>query len=243
MKPGRLPQRGNSRYDPGTVEETRKHGEDAMNPLVSEQIEEYARQQTTPVPELLNELREVTYAKMELPQMQVGILEGTFLQLLVRLSGARHGLEIGMFTGYSTLMMAAGLPDDGRLITCDVDPVAEEVARSFFTRSPHGDKIEIRMGPALETLDRLDAPLDFVFIDADKQNYSNYFDRVVPLVRSGGWIAADNTLWSGAVIEDPASQDGDTRALVEFSRHMAGDDRVDQVLLTVRDGITLLWKK
>ncbi len=214
-----------------------------MNPLVSEQIEEYAAGQTTPVADLMNELREVTYARMELPQMQVGILEGTFLQLLVRLSGARRGLEIGMFTGYSALMMAAGLPEDGQLITCDVDPTAEEVARSFFARSPHGHKIQVRMGPALETIQQLDGPLDFVFLDADKENYSHYFDRVLPLVRSGGWIAADNTLWSGAVLDDPAGQDSDTKALVAFSRHVAGDDSVDQVLLTVRDGITLIWKK
>jgi caffeoyl-CoA O-methyltransferase len=214
-----------------------------MIDLVPEAIEQYAAEQTTPVPELLEELREVTYATMDAPQMQVGVLEGMFLQLLVRLSGARRGLEIGMFTGYSTLMMAAGLPDDGELTTCDVDPGAEEVARRFFERSPHGSKIRVRMGPALETLQTLKGPLDFAFIDADKVNYGHYFDAVVPLVRPGGWIAADNTLWSGNVLKSPESQDDDTRALAAFSRHVAADDRVDQVLLTVRDGITLIWRK
>jgi len=211
-----------------------------MIQLVPERIEEYATQQTTPVPALLDELRDVTYSSMDLPQMQVGVLEGTFLQLLVRLSGAHRGLEIGMFTGYSTLMMAAGLPEDGELITCDVNPRAEEVARSFFARSPHGSKIRICMGPALQTLQGLDGPLDFAFIDADKVNYIHYFEAVLPLLRSGGWIAADNTLWNGAVLDAPGNQDEDTRALAAFSRHVAADDRVDQILLTVRDGITLI---
>jgi caffeoyl-CoA O-methyltransferase len=214
-----------------------------MITLVPEEIEEYAIRQTTAVPALMEELRDVTYSGMELPQMQVGVLEGTFLQLLVRISGARRGLEIGMFTGYSTLMMAAGLPEGGELITCDVDPKAEEVARDFFARSPHGGKIRVCMGPALETLDRIEGPLDFAFIDADKANYIHYFDRVMPLLRPGGWIAADNTLWSGDVLKDPAEQDLDTRTLAAFSQHVAADDRVDQVLLTVRDGITLIWKK
>ncbi len=214
-----------------------------MIQLVPEKIEEYAMRQTTPIPALLDELRDVTYSTMDLPQMQVGVLEGTFLQLLVRLSGARRGLEIGMFTGYSTLMMAGGLPDGGELITCDVDPKAEEVARNFFARSPHGSKIRVCMGPALETLQGLDGPLDFAFIDADKASYIHYFEAVLPLLRPGGWIAADNTLWNGAVLDDPADQDEDTRTLAAFSRHVADADGVDQVLLTVRDGITLIWKK
>jgi caffeoyl-CoA O-methyltransferase len=214
-----------------------------MLTLVPEEIEEYARRQTTPVPALLEELREVTYASMELPQMQVGVLEGRFLQLLVQLTGARRGVEIGMFTGYSALMMAAGLPEGGELITCDIDPEAEAIARRFFDRSPHGGKIHVRMGPALETLAGLEGPFDFAFVDADKASYARYFDALVPLLRSGGWIAADNTLWSGAVIEDAAEQDDDTRALTDFSRHVAEDDRVEQVLLTIRDGITLIRKK
>jgi caffeoyl-CoA O-methyltransferase len=140
-------------------------------------------------------------------------------------------------------MMAGGLPEDGELITCDVDPKAEEVARSFFARSPHGGKIRVCMGPALATLQELEGPLDFAFIDADKSNYINYFEAVLPLLRPGGWIAADNTLWNGAVLDDPADQDEDTRTLAAFSRHVAADERVDQVLLTVRDGITLIWKR
>jgi caffeoyl-CoA O-methyltransferase len=210
--------------------------------LVPEEIEEYAVRQTSAVPQLLEELRKVTYAEMDSPQMQVGALEGTFLQLLVRISGARRGLEVGMFTGYSTLMMAAALPEDGELITCDVNPKAEAVARRFFDRSPDGGKIHVRMGHALETMETLEGPFDFAFIDADKVNYIHYYEKVLPMLRPGGWIAADNTLWNGKVVSDPAEQDDDTRALVAFSRHIANDDRVTQALLTVRDGITLIHK-
>ena len=175
--------------------------------------------------------------------MQVGVLEGNFLNLLVRLSGARRGVELGMFTGYSTLMMASALPEDGEITTCDINPEAERVARSFFERSPHGRKITVRMGPGLETLASLPGPFDFAFLDADKTGYIGYFEAILPKLRTGGWIAADNTLWNGLVLDDPSVQDEDTRALVAFNRHVAADERVDQVLLTVRDGITLIWKK
>ena len=211
--------------------------------LVSEEIENYAQRATTPPPPLLDELREVTYARTRMPQMQVGPLEGMLLQLLVRLSGARRGIEVGMFTGYSALMMAAALPEDGRLVTCDIDPEAEAIARSFFARSPHGRKIDVRMGPAAETLKGLAAPFDFAFVDADKGNYVRYYEAILPLLRPGGWIAADNTLWSGAVVRPAVEQDADTRALVEFSRHVHADPRVDQTLMTVRDGVTLIWKR
>ncbi|MGD8375423.1 MAG: class I SAM-dependent methyltransferase [Acidobacteriota bacterium] len=210
--------------------------------LVPEEIEAYADRQTTPVPELLEELREVTYRTMKSPQMQVGAVEGRLLNLLVRITGSRRGIEVGMFTGYSALMMAEGLPDDGELITCDVNPDAEAVARSFFARSPHGHKIHPRIAPALATLATLRGPFDFAFIDADKRNYVNYYEAVLPLIRAGGWIAADNTLWSGEVLRDDADRDDDTRALVAFSRHVADDDRTTQVLLTIRDGLTLIWK-
>jgi caffeoyl-CoA O-methyltransferase len=139
--------------------------------------------------------------------------------------------------------MAGGLPDDGQLLTCEVNPGAEAIARGFFARSPHGPKIQVHMGPALETLENIDGPLDFAFLDADKVNYIRYYEKVLPMVRPSGWIAADNTLWNGRVLDPPQDQEEDTRALAAFSRHVAADDRVDQALLTVRDGITLIWKK
>jgi caffeoyl-CoA O-methyltransferase len=208
--------------------------------LVPETIEAYATEHSQPVTPLFEALREETFAAMRDPQMQVGRLEGTFLRLLVKLSGARRALEIGMFTGYSGLMIAEGLPEDGTLITCDVDPKAEAIARRAFGKSPVGKKIEIRMGPALETLKTLKGPLDFVFIDADKENYLAYYEAVLPLLRKGGLIVADNTLWSGRVLAPKSESD---RAIVRFNDAVAGDARVDKVLLTVRDGMTLAVKR
>lgn len=208
--------------------------------IVPEEIETYARQHSEKPSPLLEALTKETYEMMASPGMQVGPLEGAFLRLLVRLIGARRVLEIGMFTGYSGLMMAEGLPEDGELITCDVDPKAEEMARRYFAQSPHGRKIQIRMGPALETIRTLSGPFDMVFIDADKENYGAYFDAVLPLVRTGGLIVADNTLWSGRVLSPQAESD---RAIVAFNEKVARDERVEKVLLTVRDGMTLMRKR
>jgi len=208
--------------------------------LVPENIEAYAAAHTDPPGALYDQLREVTYERMHSPQMQVGPIEGAFLKMLVQLSGARRVLEIGMFTGYSSLKMAEGLPDDGELITCDIDPLAEAIARKFHARSPHGKKITVRMGPALETIKTLRPPLDLVFIDADKERYPAYYKAVLPLVRPGGLIVADNTLWSGRVLEPRKKTD---RAIVAFNRLVARDRRVEKVLLTVRDGILIARKK
>jgi caffeoyl-CoA O-methyltransferase len=145
-----------------------------------------------------------------------------------------------MFTGYSGLSMASALPDDGELITCDVDPKAEAIAKRYFARSPHGKKIQVRMGPALETIRSLKDPLDLVFIDADKENYPAYYDAVFPLVRQGGLIVADNALWSGRVLDPKADSD---RAIVAYNQKVSSDPRVTKVMLTVRDGMFLALKK
>ncbi len=208
--------------------------------LVPPEIEEYAQAHTEPPDPLFEELREKTYARMRAPQMQVGRLEGTFLRLLVKLVRARRVLELGTFTGYSALMMAEGLGDDGELVTCDIDPNAQAMAREIFSRSPHARKIQLRMGPALETLKSLEGPFDLAFIDADKQNYSAYYDAIVPLLRSGGLLVADNTLWSGRILNP---QSPDDHALVAFNKKVAADPRVDKVLLTVRDGMMLALKR
>lgn len=207
--------------------------------FIREDVEQFAYNHTTPESEIFRRLRDETYKDMDCPQMQVGRIEGQFLKMLVRLSGARRILEIGMFTGYSGLMMAEGLPDDGRLITCDINPKAKEVASRYFAQSPHGHKIEIRLGPALDTIRTLSGPFDMVFIDADKHNYSNYYDAVMPLLKPGGLIAVDNVLWSGRVVNP---QDDETRAIVAFNDKVQADPRVDNVCLTVRDGVMLIWK-
>ncbi|MFQ5933324.1 MAG: O-methyltransferase, partial [Dehalococcoidia bacterium] len=154
--------------------------------IVSEEIEAYAFKHTTALPPLLEEVRQETYRTMEFPGMLSDQLVGTLLQTLIYASGAKKVLEIGMFTGFSALMMAHALPDGGKLITCDVNPKVEEKARSFFDKTPHGKKIEIRMGPALDTLKTLSGPFDLVFIDADKREYIDYYERCLELLSPGG---------------------------------------------------------
>jgi caffeoyl-CoA O-methyltransferase len=211
-----------------------------MEPFINEAVEQFAHDHTEPESELFLRLRDETYRDTNCPQMQVGRIEGRFLKMLVRLTGARRILEIGMFTGYSALMMAEGLPEDGKIITCDVDPKAEAIASRYFAESPNGHKIEIRMGPALETIKTLTGPLDMVFIDADKGNYSNYYEAVLHLVRPGGLIVADNVLWSGRVLHPESPDD---HAIVAFDKLVQSDPRVENVCLTVRDGMMLAWKK
>lgn len=209
--------------------------------LVSEAIEQYAHDHTQPPGALFEELREVTYAKADNPNMQVGRVEGALLRNLVGLIGARRVLEIGTFTGYSALCMADALPADGTLVTCDRDESVVAIARTFFARSPHGHKIEVRVGDALETLRSYEATdeLDLAFIDADKARYVDYYDLIVPRLRKGGLLVADNTLWSGRVLS-PESED--SHGIVRFNAHVQADTRVDNVLLTVRDGIMLARK-
>jgi caffeoyl-CoA O-methyltransferase len=209
--------------------------------IVDEQVERYAEEHTTALGELFERLAEETRAKTSAPQMMVGRIEGQFLARLVRLSGARRILEFGTFTGYSSISMASALPPDGRIITCDVDPEATAIARRYMEESGHGDKIKIRLGPALETIDTLEGPFDLVFIDADKANYRAYYEAALPLLAEDGLIIADNVLWSGRVVEE----DGDesTRAIKEFNEHVRADSRVVSVMLTVRDGMTLIQKR
>ncbi len=214
-----------------------------MTQLVPPQIEAYTEAHTSPRPPLFDELRDVTYGTMASPHMQVGRVEGTLLKTLVALSGARRVVEIGTFTGFSALCMAEGLPDDGELLTCDVDPVAARTAQGFFDRSPHGRKIQLRLGDALETVRSLPAGpwIDLVFLDADKERYADYYRELFPRVRQGGLIVADNTLWSGHVLSPRPGEETD-RAIVAFNRLVTEDPRVENVLLSVRDGILLARK-
>lgn len=211
-----------------------------MPDLVAAEIEKYAHDHSTPESDLLCRLREETHREMDCPEMLVGRSAGDFLRMLVRLCSARRVLEIGMFTGYSALMMAEGLPEDGRLLTCEVDPEAEAIARRYFAKSPHGHKIDIRMGPALQTVAAVRGPFDIVFIDADKENYSHYYEAALALLRPGGLIVADNVLWSGRVL-DPADKNSD--AIAAFNDRVQADQRVENSCLTVRDGMMLIWKR
>jgi caffeoyl-CoA O-methyltransferase len=212
-----------------------------MSFIVDERIEQYAEQHTTPDGELFERLAEETRAKTTAPQMMVGRIEGQFLATLVAVRKARRILEIGTFTGYSAISMASALPPDGELITCDVDPEATAIARRYMDESGHGDKIDIRLGPALETLETLDGRFDIVFIDADKPNYRNYYEASLPLLADDGLLIADNVLWSGRVVEEAG--DESTAAIKDFNDHVAADDRVASVMLTVRDGMTLVQRR
>lgn len=207
--------------------------------IVDKALEQYAFTHTRPEPELLRALAEETHARMAAPQMLTGRLEGRLLKLLAALSGAKRVLEIGTFTGYSALSLAEGMPEDGRVISCEIEKEHAAMAQRYFDRSPFGKKIEIRMGPALDTLASLSGPFDLAFIDADKENYPAYYERVVELMRPGGVILVDNTLWSGQVLEP---RDAETRAIDAVNRRIAADKRVENVLLTVRDGLQVVRK-
>jgi len=213
-----------------------------VSSLVDEAIEEYAAAHTTPPEPLLAALAEETRATMSSPGMLTGTIEGRFLELLVFAAGARRVLEIGTFTGYSALSMAAALPDDGRIDTCDIEPAHVEVARRYVAQSPYGSKITIHLGPALDTIAQLEGEFDLVFIDADKPNYVNYYEAVLPRLSERGLIAADNTLWSGRILDDSDDSDG-TVAIRAFNEHVISDGRVVSVMLTVRDGITLIRRR
>lgn len=208
--------------------------------FIDEKIEAYAHGHTEAENELLRRLENETYESLEIPQMLTGRIEGRLLKLLVRLTGARRVLEIGTFSGYSALSMAEALPDNGSLITCDLDPACIRVARRYFSESQHGDKITLIEGPALETLRSLTGPFDMVFIDADKENYLNYYEAVLPLLRDGGLVVVDNVLWSGRVL-DP--RDETDKAIHRFNEAVMADGRVEPVMLTVRDGVYLIRKK
>ena len=208
--------------------------------IVPDEIERYAEEHTSPPSELLVQLAEETRATLELPEMLTGSVEGRFLELLVFASGARRVLELGTYSGYSSISMAAALPPGGRIDTCEVDERHAEVARRYIAEAGYTDRITVHLGPALETIGRLEGEFDFVFIDADKVNYRNYYEAVLPRLTERGLIAVDNTLWSGNVVEGSGDDSESTRAMREFNDHVRDDPRVVCVQLTIRDGVTLI---
>jgi len=212
-----------------------------MSFIIDERVEAYAEEHTSDDGELFRRLEAETREKTTAPQMMVGRIEGRFLEFLVRLIRARRVLELGTFTGYSSLSMARGLPEDGRVITCDVNEETTAIARRYAEEAGLADKIEYRVGPGVETIEQLEGPFDLVFIDADKPNYLNYYEAVLPKLTDDGLVVADNMLWSGRVVED--ADDESTRAIKEFNDHVRNDPRVEAVLLTVRDGMLLVRKR
>ena len=205
--------------------------------MLDDALDAYLDAHATPLEPLLQENYEATYASLSSPQMIAGPVLGRLLRFLVAMVAPRLVVEIGTFSGYSALAMAGGLPLGGRIVTCELSPERAEFARSYFDRSPWAERIEVRVGPALETVNGLDGPFDFVFIDADKTGYPGYYDAVVPKLSPSGLIAIDNTLRGGDVA-DPVDE-GD-RAMAAFNDHVQADPRTENVVLSVRDGVTLI---
>ncbi|HMS84228.1 MAG TPA: class I SAM-dependent methyltransferase [Nitrospira sp.] len=210
-----------------------------MKPLVMPEIEAYAEAHSISESSVCRTLREETHRTIEYPQMVVGPLEGAFLKMMTQVVGAKRVLEIGMFTGYSALCFAEALPDDGTVITCEIDEKSAALARRYIAQAPFGNKIEIRMGPALDTMRDLTGPFDLIFIDADKTNYLNYYRRSLDLLASNGVMLIDNVLWSGEVLKQ-SPPDESTAAIQELNRTVAADPRVSAVLVTIRDGILVV---
>jgi predicted O-methyltransferase YrrM len=213
---------------------------------IGDDLWEYMRRVTLREPEPLRRLREET-AQLPNSNLQISAEQGQFMALLMHLIGARRTIEIGVYTGYSALVVAQALPEDGRIIACDINEEWTAIARRYWKEAGVDQKIDLRIGRALNTLDDLIASgqgnrFDFVFIDADKTNYANYYERALVLLRPGGLIAVDNVLWYGRVI-DASVNDPDTRAIRAFNEQLKGDDRVWLSMLPVRDGLTLACKR
>lgn len=210
-----------------------------MSPLDIEAIAAYAEAHTTPEADHLRALAEETRATLECPQMLSGPVVGRLLETLVWLRRPRLVVEIGTYSGYSALSMAGGLGPEGRIVTLELDPARAEVARRHIAAAGLEDRIEVRVGPALEALGQLDGPYDLVFVDADKTGYPDYYEAVVPKLAPDGLLVADNTLRSGTVL-DPPADDENAQAMARFNERAASDPRVVAVMLTVRDGVTLV---
>jgi len=205
--------------------------------IVRPEIESYVEALSSAAPEHLARLAEETRATQSAPQMLSGPVEGRLLETLVWISQPTLVLEIGTYSGSAAQFMAYGLPEGGRVITCELDPERAVFARGHIEAGPLADRIELREGPALETIASLDEPLDLVFIDANKDGYVDYYEAVLPKLSQRGLIAADNTLFSGEVLDAP---EGTARHIAQFNEHVAADPRTVQVMLSVRDGVTLI---
>lgn len=208
--------------------------------MIPKDIEAYALEHTTDDSPVVQALIKAAEEELEHTDMLSGRQVGRLLSIMVKISGARRILEVGTFAGYSALTMAEALPEDGELLTCEYNERYEEIARKFFNKSEHGSKITLVMGMALETIPTIPGYFDLIFLDADKINYPEYYDLLVPRLNKGGIMAIDNMLWGGEVT-DPGTDKA--RAIDRLNKHISSDQTVEQVLLTVRDGITLVRKQ
>jgi caffeoyl-CoA O-methyltransferase len=212
--------------------------------LLSDDLDAYVRAHTTPFDPVLRALTERTEALGDIAGMQIGPDQAALLTMLVRFAGVRSAVEVGTFTGTSALCIARGMAPGGHLLCCDVSESWTALARDAWSEAGVDDRIELRIAPAAETLAALpsEATIDLAFIDADKGGYLTYYEELVPRLRPGGWIIADNTLWSGTVV-DPTNVERDTEALRAYNGRAASDERVDTVLLALADGLTVSQKR
>ncbi|MCC5913765.1 MAG: class I SAM-dependent methyltransferase [Balneolaceae bacterium] len=208
--------------------------------ITNKEIASYTESFTSEEPEIIRELIKASEDNLEFTNMLSGKQVGLLLKMLVKVSGARRILEVGTFTGYSAIMMADAMPDDGLLITCEMNRMYEDISRPFFGREPYKRKIRQILGNALDIIPRLEGPFDLVFLDADKINYPNYYKMVREKVRPGGLIILDNMLWGGGVIEGEDSEDSKATAIHKTSEMIRDDGGVEQLLLPLRDGLTIV---
>lgn len=211
---------------------------------MSEHLEAYILSHIEPEPELLRNINRNAHVKLLHPRMLSGHLQGRLLKMLVQMAAAKNILEIGTYTGYSALCMAEGLTADGKIHTIEIDDEMEDFIRECIDLLPDKDKIELHIGDAVDVIPEFDDTFfDLAFIDADKRLYWKYFELLLPKIKPGGFIIADNTLWSGKVLEKPAKNDYQTKGVQEFNNKLATDPRVEKVILPIRDGLTLIRKK
>ncbi len=208
--------------------------------FIDPRLLEYSEQHTSPESELLRKISRDTHARVMKPRMLSGHLQGRFLSMISKMVRPKTVLEIGTYTGYSAICLAEGVAPGGKLITLDVNEELEARVRDYFQQAGLEEVIDYRMGNALKIIPTLRTSFDLVFIDADKENYSNYFDLVIDQVNQGGYILADNVLWSGKVLQEKS--DKDTRAILAFNAKVQADTRVENVLLPIRDGILMMRK-
>lgn len=211
--------------------------------FISEALQNYSEQHTSAESDLLQKLNRETHLKVNQPRMLSGHMQGRFLSFISKLVQPKFILEIGTYTGYSALCLAEGLVDGGKLMTIDPNEETNVFAKRYFDASDFAKKIEMHQAQALEIIPKINTPIDIVFIDADKKNYLNYYKAVIDKVRPGGLIIADNVLWSGKVLEDVIKMDTETKIIHEFNMFVSADERVENLLLPVRDGLMLLRKK
>lgn len=218
----------------------KKHRHKPLLKITNPKIQDYAEAMTTPESEAIQQLVQSSDEELEYVDMLSGNMVGQLLKLLINISGVKRILEIGTFTGYSALTMAEALPEDGKVITLEMNLRYQELAQKHFKGSIHKNKITLKKGNALELLEEIHGSFDLIFLDADKVQYPVYYEKILPKLRSGGLLIADNVLWDGMVLKP---EDEKSKAIDEFNRTVADDYRVEQVLLPVRDGISIIRKK